>query len=56
MRYALGCCEEEVVQVNGETNIKFTGPCFMTGKPYSVTVPVSAIIGYKNGKHIRTCC
>lgn len=31
----------------------FTGPCFVTGKPYSVTVPAEELFAYRQGKYIQ---
>lgn len=31
----------------------FTGPCKVTGKPYSVSVPAQGLFEYRHGKHIQ---
>ena len=31
----------------------FTGPCFVTGKPYTVTVPGEALFRMRQGVHIQ---
>lgn len=38
---------------NNEHTYTFTGPCIVTGKPYSVTVKGSELFALRQGKHIQ---
>lgn len=52
MRYAdSSCTYEEVFQP--AHGYKFTGPCFVTGKPYSVFVPAAELFAYRQGAYIQ---
>jgi hypothetical protein len=52
MRYALNHCTQ--VRNNVADTITFTGPCMVTGKLYSVTVPIIGIRAYNEGEMIQT--
>ncbi len=54
MRYALsGKCKAVPSNENGINYTTFTGPCFYTGKPYSVKVPTAGIGKYVEGDFIQ---
>lgn len=46
MRYAATNCSVKSEQAG---TVTFTGPCFVTGKPYSVTVLIEGIRKYNAG-------
>lgn len=52
MRYADARCTytESYEPVHTYT---FTGPCVVTGKPYSVTVPGPGLFAYRHGAYIQ---
>ena len=49
MRYAFNHC----TQVDLGDNVRFVGPCVLTGKLHSVVVPKAGIEKYKAGKLIH---
>lgn len=55
MRYADARCtyKETVDRATGQHTYTFTGPCVVTGKPYSVTVPGAGLFRYRQGAHIQ---
>lgn len=52
MRYASARCTYTEVYKPVHAYI-FTGPCMVTGKPYSVTVPAAELFAYNQGGHIQ---
>lgn len=34
----------------------FTGPCVVTKKPYTVTVPAEALFALNQGEHVQVAC
>ena len=52
MRYADSHCEYVESYKPKHTYI-FTGPCVITGKPYSVTVPGDELYAYRRGAYIQ---
>ena len=52
MRYADSHCEY-VENYKPEHTYTFTGPCVVTGKPYSVTVPGDELYAYRRGAYIQ---
>jgi hypothetical protein len=52
MRYAdaMCTCTEQHSPTHTYT---FTGPCVVTGKPYSVTVPADGLFRYRQGAHVQ---
>jgi len=53
MRYADSRCVCNESFENGKHTYTFTGPCFHTGKPYSVSVPAAGLFKYRNGAYIQ---
>ena len=53
MRYAFSHCTYEEKFENGVHTYVFTGPCFKTGKPYSVIVPAAGLFQYNQGAKIQ---
>ena len=45
------CTYEEAYQP--EHVYVFTGPCVVTGKPYTVTIPGAALFRLRQGEHIQ---
>ena len=35
---------------------QFTGPCTITGKPYTVTIPAPALFRLRQGDYIQNAC
>lgn len=52
MAYLNKCNYTELFK-DGRQFYKFTGPCVVTGKPYSVTVPAEGLWDYNHGKHMQ---
>lgn len=52
MRYADNCCTC-VENFKPEHTYTFTGPCKVTGKPYSVTVKAARLYKYRQGSLIQ---
>lgn len=52
MRYADTHCTY-TEQHTPEHTYTFTGPCFKTGKPYSVTVKAEELNAYRRGAHVQ---
>lgn len=52
MRYADARCTY-TESYSPEHTYTFTGPCAITGKPYSVTVPGAGLFAYRRGAYIQ---
>jgi hypothetical protein len=52
MRYADARCTYTETYTPEHT-YTFTGPCAITGKPYSVTVPAAGLFAYRQGAYIQ---
>ncbi len=52
MRYADNYCTY-TEQYQPTHTYTFTGPCVVTGKPYSVTVPADGLYRYRQGAYIQ---
>jgi hypothetical protein len=53
MRYADNYCTYTEEVRDGKQVYIFTGPCFATGKPYSVAVPAEGLFKYRQGAYIQ---
>jgi hypothetical protein len=54
MRYADSHCTYTESHEAGKHTYTFTGPCFVTGRPYSVTVPAEGLYAYRRGAMIQS--
>jgi len=53
MRYADNHCQYTESHEGGKHTYTFTGPCVVTGKLYSVTVPGEGLYAYRQGAFIQ---
>ena len=54
MAYFLSRCSYTESYEGDNHTYTFTGPCIVTGKPYSVTVPAKGLYEYHQGAHMQT--
>lgn len=54
MRYIDRCTYTEEYK-DGQQVYIFTGPCMVTGKPYSIRVPGPGLYAYNQGKDLSEC-
>ena len=52
--YINRCQHEEIYEP--EHAYRFTGPCVVTGKPYTVTIPGPALFRLRQGDYIQDAC
>jgi hypothetical protein len=53
MSYLNRCSYQELTNPH---RYVFTGPCAVTGKPYSVTIPGPELFALNQGAHVQTAC
>src|SRR4051812_47774549 len=53
MFYADRCCQYTESHEGGKHTYTFTGPCVITGRSYSVTVPGEGLYKYRQGEFIQ---
>lgn len=55
MRYAQGNCKLTENTVDAQMYHTYSGKCFITGKPHSVTVLANDVARYNEGEYLQNC-
>lgn len=53
MAYLQRCTYVEVVDPEKGHCYDFTGPCMVTGEPYTVRIPGKELFAYNQGRHVQ---